>query len=324
MRALITGSQGFVGGYLRQELEKNGYEVTGLDLQPGEKALRADLLDLEQTTDAVRQASPDVIFHLAGQANVAQSWKIPQKTVEINVIGTLNLLDAVRAYRKDVCIVLVGSSDQYGNLGDSGQRVSETLEMKPQTPYAVSKYAQEEMAKAYVRAYEMNVYMTRSFNHGGAGQREGFLIPDFAAGIVRVEKGMAKSLKVGNLSARRDFTHVRDVVRAYRLIAEKGRSGEVYNVGSGTAYSAQEILERLRVMANCPIPVEQDPAKMRPSDTPVICCDHSKLTADTGWMPEIPLETILSDTLQEWRNRLKAENMRSSPASHIEREPKGM
>jgi len=302
-RALITGSQGFVGGYLRRELEENGYEVTGLDLQSGEKALRADLLDLEQTVWTVRQAAPDVVFHLAGQANVAQSWKIPQKTVELNVIGALNLLDAVRAYRGDVQVVLAGSSDQYGNLGEAGQCVSETLELNPQTPYAISKCAQEEMAKAYVRAYGMDICMTRSFNHGGAGQRKGFLISDFASGIVRVEKGLAASLKVGNLEARRDFTHVRDVARAYRLIAEKGRAGEVYNVGSGMTYSAREILDQLCAMASCPIPVERDPAKLRPSDTPVICCDHGKLTADTGWEPRMQLDVILRETLEWFRNR---------------------
>lgn len=303
MRALITGSQGFVGGYLRRELEENGYDVTGLDLQPGDKVLQTDLLNPAQIAETVQRVKPDAIFHLAGQADVAKSWKIPQKTVEINVIGTLNLLDAVRAYRKDVRVLLVGSSDQYGNLGKAGERVSETLEMKPQTPYAVSKRAQEDMAKAYVRAYGMNVCMTRSFNHGGAGQREGFLIPDFSAGIVRVEKKLAGSLRVGNLEARRDFTHVRDVVRAYRLISENGTPGEVYNVGSGTTYSAQEILDRLKAMAFCEIPVEQDPAKMRPSDTPVICCDHSKLTNDTGWIPEIPMDVILRETLEWFRSR---------------------
>ena len=159
------------------------------------------------------------------------------------------------------------------------------------------------MAQVYVRAYGMNICMTRSFNHGGAGQRLGFLIPDFASGIVKVERGEAKSLKVGNLTSRRDFTHVKDVARAYRLIGEKGKPGEVYNVGSGVTWSAQEILDKLCAMAVCPIPVEQDPARMRPSDTPVICCDHTKLTTDTGWQPQIPLEDILSDTLREWRER---------------------
>ena len=303
MRALITGSQGFVGRYLRRELEESGYEVVGLDIQPGEGAVQADLLNPEQLAAAVRQAEPDAVFHLAGQADVARSWKIPQKTMEINVIAAVNLMEAVRAFNPSVRMVLVGSSDQYGNLGEAGRLVSESLATHPQTPYAVSKKAQEEMARVYVRAYGMNICMTRSFNHGGAGQRLGFLIPDFASGIVKVDRGEAKSLKVGNLTSRRDFTHVKDVARAYRLIGEKGKPGEVYNVGSGVTWSAQEILDKLCAMAVCPIPVEQDPARMRPSDTPVICCDHTKLTTDTGWQPQIPLEDILSDTLREWRER---------------------
>lgn len=303
MRALITGSQGFVGRYLRRELEESGYEVVGLDIQPGEGAVQADLLNPEQLAAAVRQAEPDAVFHLAGQADVARSWKIPQKTMEINVLAAVNLMEVVRAFNPSVRMVLVGSSDQYGNLGEAGRMVSESLATHPQTPYAVSKKAQEEMARVYVRAYGMNICMTRSFNHGGAGQRLGFLIPDFASGIVKVERGEAKSLKVGNLTSRRDFTHVKDVARAYRLIGEKGKPGEVYNVGSGVTWSAQEILDKLCAMAVCPIPVEQDPARMRPSDTPVICCDHTKLTTDTGWQPQIPLEDILSDTLREWRER---------------------
>ena len=302
-KAMITGSQGFVGHYLRQELERNGYAVTGLDLQAGEGVVAADLLDAEQVQAIVNQVNPDAIFHLAGQASVARSWSIPQKTVEINVIAAINLMEAVRAVNPACRMVMVGSSDQYGNLGAAGSKVTEDLATNPQTPYAVSKMAQEEMARIYVRAYGMNICMTRSFNHGGAGQRKGFLIPDFASGIVAVERGEAPCLRVGNLTARRDFTHVRDIVRAYRLIAEKGRSGEIYNVGSGITYSAQEILDRLCALASCPIPVEQDPAKMRPSDTPVICCDHAKLTQDTDWEPEITMETVLCDVIQEWRNR---------------------
>lgn len=300
-KALITGSQGFVGHYLRQELENNGYEVTGLDLQAGEGVVAADLLNAEQVQEIVAQVNPDAVFHLAGQASVAKSWSIPQKTVEINVIAAINLMEAVRAVNPACRMVMVGSSDQYGNLGAAGSKVTEDLATNPQTPYAVSKMAQEKMARVYVRAYGMNICMTRSFNHGGAGQRKGFLIPDFASGVVAVERGEAPCLRVGNLTARRDFTHVRDIVRAYRLIAEKGRSGEVYNVGSGITYSAQEILDKLCALANCPIPVEQDPAKMRPSDTPVICCDHAKLTRDTGWEPTISMDTIIQEVLDSWR-----------------------
>ncbi len=197
-----------------------------------------------------------------------------------------------------------GSSDQYGNLGEAGGLVSESLlNASPDALRRVQEGPGGLWRRSYVRAYGMNICMTRSFNHGGAGQRLGFLIPDFASGIVKVERGEAKSLKVGNLTSRRDFTHVKDVARAYRLIGEKGKPGEVYNVGSGVTWSAQEILDKLCAMAVCPIPVEQDPARMRPSDTPVICCDHTKLTTDTGWQPQIPLEDILSDTLREWRER---------------------
>lgn len=304
MRALITGSQGFVGGYLRRELEDNGYEVVGLDICPGERTVQADLMDAEGLAELIRELAPEAVFHLAGQADVGRSWKIPQKTVEINVIAAVNLMEAVRQSAAQARMVLVGSSDQYGNLGEAGKLVSETAETHPQTPYAVSKKAQEDMAQVYARAYGLHICMTRSFNHGGAGQREGFLIPDFAAGVARVEKGLANSLRVGNLTSRRDFTHVRDVVRAYRLIAEKGVPGEVYNVGSGMTYSAQEILDRLVAMAERPIPVERDPDKMRPSDTPVICCDRGKLTRDTGWMPEISLDVILRETLEWFRQQI--------------------
>lgn len=305
MKALVTGSLGFVGKYLRAELEQNGYEVIGIDIREGEKTLKLDLLDAEAVIAAVAEVRPNIIIHLAGQADIGMSWKQPQKTMEINVICAINLMEAVRCVDPAIRMVLVGSADEYGNLGADGALVKETLATKPQTPYAVSKKAQEEMAQVYAKAYGLNICMTRSFNHGGAGQREGFLIPDFAAGIVRVERGQQACLRVGNLSARRDFTHVRDVVRAYRLIAEKGRPGEIYNVGSGVTHSVQEILDRLCAMADCPISVERDPAKMRPSDTPVICCDHSKLTKDTGWMPIYSLENILTETLTYWREQIK-------------------
>lgn len=303
MKALITGSEGFVGRYLREELKQNGYDhVVGLDIQPGDGTIQGNLLDSAQLLEIMEAEKPDAVFHLAGQANVGLSWKIPAKTMEINVVGAVNLMDAVRAACPQARMVLIGSSDQYGRLGEAGRLVSEQTPVVPQTPYAVSKTAQEEIARVYAQAYHMHICMTRSFNHGGAGQRPGFMIPDFASGIVCIERKEAEQLKVGNLESKRDFTHVQDIVRAYRLIAEKGHDGEVYNVGSGQAHSAQEILDKLVSMARCPISVVQDPARMRPSDTPVICCDHSKLTAHTGWMPEQTLDDILTDTLTYYRN----------------------
>ena len=301
MKALITGSEGFVGRYLRGELASAGFEVTGVDLRAAEGTLAADLLDPEAAEAAVRAVTPDVIFHLAGQADVGRSWQVPQLTVQLNEIAALNLLEAMRKHCPGSAAVLVGSSDQYGNLRENGVSVTEETPMRPMNPYAVSKVAQEQLGRAYARAYGLRICMTRSFNHGGAGQRTGFMIPDFARGIVRVERGEEETLSVGNLASRRDFTHVKDIVRAYRLIAEKGRPGEVYNVGSGTTWSAGEVLDRMTAMASCPIPVRQDPARMRPSDTPVICCDHSKLTRDTGWEPVLPLDEILRDTLTYYR-----------------------
>ena len=244
-----------------------------------------------------------MIFHLAGQPDVGKSWKIPQKTFAINVLAAINLMEGMRKVCPEAPMVIVGSADEYGSLKEAGASVSEETPMNPMNPYAISKDAQEKLGKAYAKAYGLKICMTRSFNHGGAGQRTGFMIPDFASGIVKVERGEAEAVSVGNLASKRDFTHVKDIVRAYRLIAEKGRPGEVYNVGSGRTYSAGEILDKLIALAKCPIPVRQDPARMRPSDTPVICCDNSKLKADTGWEPEHSLEDILEDTLEYYRER---------------------
>ena len=301
MKALITGSEGFVGKYLRAELEGCGYTVTGLDLMAGEKTVAVNLLEPEAVKKLLAELKPDMIFHLAGQPDVGKSWKIPAKTFEINVMAAIHLMEGMRAECPEARLVIVGSSDEYGRLLDAGVSVSEMTPVNPVSPYAISKIAQEQMGQAYARAYGMHICMTRSFNHGGAGQRTGFMIPDFAEGIVKVERGEAEAVSVGNLAAKRDFTHVKDIVRAYRLIAEKGQRGEIYNVGSGVTWSAQEVLSRMTAMAKCPVAVRQDPARMRPSDTPVICCDRSKLTRDTGWEPELGIEDILRDTLEYYR-----------------------
>ena len=207
-RALITGSQGFVGGYLRQELEQTGYEVVGLDLKTGVNTIAVDLLNGMHLQEILNDVRPDAVFHLAGQANVGKSWSMPQKTVELNVVAAINLMEAVHAVNPECPMVMVGSSDQYGNLGEAGRQVVETMNTRPQTPYAVSKKAQEEMAAVYVKAYGMHICMTRSFNHGGAGQGKGFLIPDFASGIVAVERGEAPYCQAGLYPCKRRGTGV--------------------------------------------------------------------------------------------------------------------
>jgi len=306
-KILITGSQGFVGRYLRHELSTAGYSIIGMDIRGtrAEGVLQADIMNSEQVKSVIKAVSPDVIFHLAGRTNILDSWREPQRTVEINLLGAVNLLEAVRDVNKDIRLVLIGSADQYGSIGDKNIAPDESARTQPETPYAVSKKAQEELAQIYVKAYGMNICMTRSFNHSGAGQQEGFIIPDFAAGIARIEAGIANILKVGNLSAKRDFTHVKDIVRAYRLIAEKGRSGEIYNVGSGKMYSVQNILDHLCSMANCLIPVTVDPQKFRPNDTTAICCNYSKLNQDTGWKPQHTMKDILCDILEYYRLQYK-------------------
>ena len=301
IRALITGSEGFVGKYLRTELEANGRLVMGMDRIPAPGCRQCDLNDAAALTQAIRDIRPQEVYHLAGQADVGKSWKLPVETLRVNTLGAANLLETLRTEAPGASVLLIGSADQYGRLGEMGQDVSEETPTKPQSPYAISKKAQEELGMLYAAAYGMRVMATRSFNHGGAGQRQGFMIPDFAAGIVRVERGEAQALKVGTLAAQRDFTHVKDIVRAYRLLMDSGRSGEIYNVGSGRTWQVQEILDKLRDMAAVPVPVETDPSRMRPSDTPVIRCNNAKLVRDTGWMPQHSLEEILADTLAWYR-----------------------
>ena len=199
LKALITGSEGLVGRYLRAELAAAGYEVTGIDLFDRDGVIRVDLLDPEATEAALEQVKPDVIFHLAGQPDVGKSWKIPQKTFAINVLAAINLMEGMRKFCPEAPMVIVGSADEYGSLKEAGASVSEETPMNPMNPYAISKDAQEKLGKAYAKAYGLKICMTRSFNHGGAGQRTGFMIPDFASGIVKVERGEAdcKSLWAG-------------------------------------------------------------------------------------------------------------------------------
>ncbi|MBR6046445.1 MAG: GDP-mannose 4,6-dehydratase [Ruminococcus sp.] len=300
MRALITGSEGFIGRHLTAELRANGYEVIGGDISSGADEL-LDITDLSALCFLLSELRPELIINLAGQANVGLSWKQPQTTVELNTVGFLNLAEAVKDFDRSIRIIAIGSADEYGRLGDRGVSVTEETPLSPANPYSVSKYAQELFAEMYVKNSGLDICCVRLFNLSGAGQGRGFMIPDFASGIAEIEAGRRDFLPVGNLESARDFTHVKDACRALRLIAEKGRTGGIYNICSGRAYKAQEILDRLVSMARVPVEVRPDPARMRPSDTPVICGDHSKLTAHTGWEPRLGIDDILSDVLEYWR-----------------------
>ena len=302
MRVLITGSEGFIGRHLRAEFEANGYEVIRCDLVDADEVISMDIMDRASVQRVLSRYQPDVLVNMAGQANVGLSWKKPQFTFELNTIGLVNILEAVRQVNPQMRVIAVGSSDEYGVLLDKGVNVTEDMPVNPTTPYAISKLAQEQFAQLYNRTYGMNICMTRQFNLGGAGQMKGFMISDFASGIAEIEAGNKEYLSVGNLNSARDFTHVKDACRAVRLIAEKGYAGEVYNICSGETHTAQEVLNKLISMAMVDVKVTQDPARMRPSDTPVICGNHDKLTAHTGWQPQLGLDDILADALGYWRS----------------------
>lgn len=306
MKALITGSTGFIGNHLTKELEDNGYEVICCDLRVTDDTVAMDITNPEMILDVLQKYNPDVLINMAGQANVGLSWKKPQLTVQLNTIGLVNILEAVKVVNPSMRVIAVGSADEYGSLEERGTNVTEDIPVKPINPYAISKMAQELFAQMYNRAYGMNICAIRLFNLGGPGQAKGYMISDFSSGIAEVEAGKKKYMAVGNLESARDFTHVRDAVRAVRLIAEKGHSGEIYNIASGTTHTVQEVLDKLIAMAKVDIKVIQDPARMRPSDTPVVCGNHDKLTAHTGWRPEYGIDEILEDALNYWREQEKS------------------
>lgn len=312
MKALIIGGAGFVGGYLIKELAGAGCEVHATCL-PSEKiestecmAHELDILDCEAVSVLLNSVRPDAVFHLAAQSSVALSWKKPQLTANINVIGTINVLEAVRtAEKEDMKLLLIGSGEEYGFIREGACPLKETEPLKPGNVYAATKACQGMLGEIYSRAYKKNIIMVRAFNHSGPGQLPIFVISDFCRQIAEIEKGLRPSeMSVGNLSAKRDFTDVRDVVRAYRLLAEKGISGRTYNVGRGKAAAVSEILEAALEMSQCSIEVKSDPARMRASDIPVIEPDVSAIFSDTGWKAEISMKQTIKDTLDYWRERV--------------------
>lgn len=305
-KILIIGGAGFVGGYLSEILIENGFEVHSTCLpyekikNPECKAHNLDILDKNQISAVLDEVKPDVIYHLAAQSSVALSWKNPQLTVDINIKGTLNVLDSLRDSGLDSRIILIGSGEEYGYIQHCPVSEEETL--RPGNIYAATKACQSMIGNIYARAYKMDIVMVRAFNHIGAGQLPQFVVSDFCKQVAEIEKGLkAPEMRVGNLDARRDFTDVRDVVRAYMLLGEKGKSGELYNVGSGKAMAIRKILDIIISQSTEDIKITVDPERLRPSDIPVIEADISRITADTGWKPEIPIEETIKNTLDYWR-----------------------
>ena len=307
-KVLVTGVDGFVAGYLSDYLFKSGYDVYGTTISETYKndkikIFKMNLLDAENVSDVIKNISPNMIFHLAGQSAVGLSWQKPVLTIDVNVNGTLNLLEAVRINNINSRILIIGSSDQYGTIKPEDCPIKETQLQNPQSPYGISKKTQEEIGKLYVKAYKMNIIFVRAFNHIGARQGKNFVVPDFASKIVKIEKSAVPVLKVGNLDTLRDFTDVRDIVRGYLMLLESGKIGESYNIGSGNVIKVKDILKKLISLSYKEIKVEIDKEKFRPVDVPIVQCDNSKIKKDTGWSPEISIDETLKEVLEYWRGK---------------------
>ena len=268
---------------------------------------RLDLAEYEAVKDMVKATKPDHIFHLAAQASVERAWQDPAATLINNITAELNLLRAVIACDLDSRILVVGSADEYGLVETEDLPADEDTPLRPLNPYAVSKIAQDYLGYQYHLSHELDIVRVRPFNHTGPRQGLGFVVPDFCQQIAMIESGRQEPvMRVGNLSAQRDFSDVRDIVRAYYLALSKGRAGQVYNIGSSRAYSIREILDLLLELSEIPIQVEQDPERMRPSDVPVMVCDTRYFGRATGWQPRYGMEQTLRDTLDYWRDRVVA------------------
>lgn len=313
-KILITGASGFVGTYLAQHLLQLGNaEIHGTYLidESREKSSvkdsitfhKADLTNKDVVERLIKEVLPDEIYHLAAIANVAVSFKDPVATFHANIDSQFYLLESLRSNNMlTTKVLVVGSAEEYGMVKTEDLPLDEKTELRPASPYAVSKVAQDMMGIQYFLSYKMPIYRIRPFNHVGPGQGLGYVVSDFAHQIAQIEKGKEEPvIKVGNLEAKRDFTDVRDMVKLYPLLLEKGVPGEVYNAGSGTSRKIQDILDSLLSMSKTKIEVEKDPTKLRPADIPDIVADSTKVQEATGWKPEISFGTTLKDTLDYYR-----------------------
>jgi len=309
MKALIIGGAGFVGNYLMEHLVKDckwSVSVTKLESEIIENSdvtqYALNILDKPAVSELLNIIKPDYIFHLAAQSSVALSWKNPSLTIDVNIKGSVNVLDAARELDYKPRILLIGSGEEYGRIQPNETPIIEENNTRPGNIYAATKACQNMLGKIYADAYQMDIIMVRAFNHIGPRQTHVFVVADFCKQVADIEKGLKEPvIKVGNLSAKRDFTDVRDVVRAYSLLIQKGISGETYNVGSGEAIAIEELLRLILSFSTNDIKVEVDPAKLRPVDVPIIEADVSKIRECTGWERKITLEETILETLQYWR-----------------------
>jgi GDP-4-dehydro-6-deoxy-D-mannose reductase len=294
VRVLVTGSKGFVGTWLVAHLESCGDQVTGLDTD-------VDVTDRGAVLNAVVTSRPDAVCHLAAQTSVATSWTERSATYHVNLMGALHVLDAAAQCPRPPRVLLVGSAEVYGRVTTADLPVGEDHPFAPVSPYAASKAAAEMVGLQAWLGGSLEVVRARPFNHTGPGQRPDFVVPALAKQVAAAVAAGGGSLHAGNLDVKRDITDVRDVVRAYRLLLERGAPGEAYNVCRGTAVSVAELAERLLALAGVTLAVVVDPERLRPVDVPELRGDPTKLTKATGWVPQVPIDETLADVLAYWQ-----------------------
>ncbi|MBI2074342.1 MAG: GDP-mannose 4,6-dehydratase [Candidatus Levybacteria bacterium] len=314
-KVLVTGISGFAGSHLAEYLVLNeDYDVSGTYLSDASlqnissikdklNLIKIDLINTSGVNELIKSVKPDYLFHLAALTSPGDSFKNPIKTFTNNIAAQINILESVKKLELTARILIISSGDVYGMVAKEDLPVDEETRFMPTNPYAVSKITQDFLGLQYALSYKQNIIRVRPFNHIGPRQTEHFAVAAFSKKIAEIEKGKIEPvLYVGNLEAKRDFTDVRDTVRAYSLIVEEGKIGDVYNIGTGISYKIQDILEKLLSFAKVKVEVKVDPNLFRPSDEQELICDSTKLRKLTMWEPTIPIDKTLKDTLDYWRN----------------------
>ncbi len=315
-KVLITGASGFAGSHLAEYLlSLNRFSVVGTylaekslslipDLKDKMEFIQADLSKKEEIERVVSEVKPDYVYHLAALASPADSFKAPDETFINNTVSQIHLLESIRNNNLTATrILVISSADVYGKVSKEDLPITEKTRFMPTNPYAVSKIAQDFLGLQYFLSYDMHIVRVRPFNHIGPRQSPHFAVSAFAKKVAEIEKGkMEPVLRVGNLEPKRDFTDVRDTVRAYQIILDEGKDGEVYNIGSGVSYALSDVVDKFLSFSTVKMKVEVDPELFRPSDTPELLCDYQKLHALTNWKPTIPFDQTLKETLDYWRN----------------------
>lgn len=303
-KALVIGAMGFAGSALMAELKSCGYETVGVDIvSDGKEVIKADMLDKDEASRLISDIKPDVIFNLAGQASPIISWKDINLTMHLNVDLSVNIAEAVIASCPDTTILFIGSANQYDMSASDTPEVDESCPLVQNSPYAVSKNTQEDILRLLISKKGLKAVFTRSFNHIGPNQKEGFVVTDYCKRIALLEKGELDTFEYGNLDSWRDFSDVRDVVRAYRLLGETGRIGEVYNVGSGKSSYIRDMIGILVEKSPEAAAKTTLPKRLPDEDLVHYSADITKLRDDTGFEPEYDIKDTLISVLEAYRNR---------------------